>query len=165
MRNFYLKLVGLVALLGLMTTLAFRPAAAPAAGGTVALKLNGKAYSLVPTSRYLTMGTANIHANLGAGDVSLAFYLPDNLKLPLRLTLGDAMASTSVIYTPDNAQAGKFFYWSSKGTLTVTRYDAATRTVSGTFSCTGQLRKNLKDVPGSTVQLTDGRFDNVQLVK
>jgi hypothetical protein len=150
-----------MALLLLSVTLAFRPVGA----GTVALKVNGKAYSLVPYSQYLTMGTVNIRANLGAGDVSLAFYLPDNPKLPLRLPLGDAGASTSIIYTPDNAQAGKNFYWSSKGTLTLTRYDAATRTVSGTFNCTGQLRKNLKDVPGSTLQLTDGRFDNVQLNK
>jgi hypothetical protein len=165
MQNTPLKLIAPAALFVLLATLAFRPAAAPVAAGTVALKLNGKAYSLAPSSQFLTMGTANIRAGLGAGEVSLAFHLPDNPKLPLRLPLGDAMASTSVIYTPDNAQAGKLFYWSSKGTLTITRYEAASRTVSGTFSCTGQMRKNLKDVPGSTVQITDGRFDNVQLNK
>jgi hypothetical protein len=164
MQKLYLKLSSLAALLALLTTLAFRPATG-AGSGTVAFKLNGKPYSLVPNSTTLMMGTANIQAPLGAGLLSVAFGLPDNPKLPLSRTLGEPMASNIVMYTPDNAQAGKFFYWSSKGTITVTKYNAATRTISGTFSCTGQLRKDLKDVPGSTVQLADGRFDNVFLGK
>jgi hypothetical protein len=148
----------------LLALLSFKPVAPPAAG-SMRFKLSGKPYSLAlePYCCNRTKGVASVSARMGAGEIRLAFSLPENPKLPLSYPLGEATAATTVMYYPDTNKAGKLFYWSSKGTLTVTKYDAATRTISGTFSCTGQLRQNLKDVPGSTLQITDGVFTNATL--
>jgi hypothetical protein len=142
----------------------FRPAA-PVAANSFSAKIDGKALTGRPgyNTCLLYMNALNLGGNMADGSHVMVEILPASFpKLPVTLAAagGNLEKYAKIFYYPKGLKDPMNMYTSvgSSGTVTVTRYDAASRSIVGTFS--GQLVRG----PGSkaaskTVQLTDGRFD------
>ncbi|GAA4374012.1 hypothetical protein [Hymenobacter koreensis] len=137
----------------------------PAPPSTFGAKVDGKALTGNPGSNncLLMMNALNVGANMADGSYVTVEIMPAAFpKLPVTLSAsgGSLEKYAKIFYYPKGIKDAMNMYTSvgSTGTVTITRYNAAARTIAGTFS--GQLVRG----PGSkatvkTVQLTDGRFD------
>ncbi|UYZ61001.1 hypothetical protein [Hymenobacter latericus] len=138
-------------------------AAAPA--NTFSVKVNGKSLTGKPgfNTCILMMNALNLGGNLADGSHVMIEIMPASFpEVPATLPLGvQSMEKyAKVFYYPKGTQDALNYYVSTKGgTLTITRYDAATRTIAGSFGGKLVRVKGLGEVPSDVVQLTDGRFD------
>jgi hypothetical protein len=139
--------------------------AASAPTASFGAKIDGKALTGAPGPKdcLLMMNALNLGGSLSDGSYVMVEIMPAAFpKLPVTLPAsgGNLEKYAKIFYYPKGIKDAMNMYTSvgSTGTVTVTRYNAASRTIAGTFS--GQLMRG----PGSkaatkTVQLTDGRFE------
>jgi len=148
----------------LLTGAHFKPAA-PVAANTFSAKIDGKALSgrPGPNTCILYMNALNLGGNMTDGSHVMVEIMPASFpKLPVTLAAagGNLDKYAKIFYYPKGMKDAMNMYTSvgSGGTVTITRYDAASRSIEGTFS--GQLMRG----PGNkatakTVQLSEGRFN------
>lgn len=148
----------------LLSTTSFRPVPL-AAANTFSLKVNGKALSGKPgfNTCLLMMNALSLGGPLADGSYVNIEIMPAAFpKLPATLPLGVQSLEkyVKIFYYPKGIKDATNYYISSKGgTLTVTGYNAAARTISGTFTGKVVRLKGTSEVPSDFLQLTDGKFD------
>ncbi|KUG09686.1 hypothetical protein [Solirubrum puertoriconensis] len=148
----------------LLTVFGFR-AEPPAATNTFSVKVNGKALTGKPgfNTCILMMNALTLGGDMADGSHVMVEIMPASFPtLPTTLPMGVQSVEkfVKVFYYPKGTKDALNYYTSVKGgTLTVTRYDAATRTIAGSFSGKLVRVKGMGEVPSDNLQLTDGRFD------
>lgn len=148
----------------LVAAFGFRPAA-PAPTNTFSAKVAGKALTGKPgyNTCLLMMNALNLGGDLAGGSHVMLEIMPAAFpKLPATLPLGAQGLEkyAKIYYYPKGTRdALNYYVATTGGSITITRYDAATRSIAGTFSGKLVRVKGLGEVPSDVIQLTDGRFD------
>jgi hypothetical protein len=155
----------LAALFGLLVSLS-----ATTAPGTFTFSVNGTpvASKVSPASTFTMMNVITLTAETPKVDLMLEIYRKDFPKLPLTIPIDGTSTNAKGFYYPEKMLPGtKPYFIAKSGTLTITRYDAATRTISGTFSFKGERfdPMKLKSFPGDNVSVTNGVFESVTFKK
>lgn len=139
----------------------------PAAGKrSLTYAIDGKSKSGDPSNAYILeqFGEKSlyIHARDGKEEVALTINARKLGKLPVTLRISDsakAQPDFVAVYYPE----GNFkpFYQGRTGSVTVTKYDEAGKTVSGTFEFSAVFFENYREVAGKTLKISQGKFENV----
>lgn len=158
----------LTRLAALLTLLAFLSAAT--APGSFTFSVNGVPVpaKVSPASTFTMMNVITLTAETPKVDLMLEIYRKRFPTLPVTIPLDGTTDNAKGFYFPEKMLPGtKPYYLSRSGTLTITRYDAASRTISGTFSFKGERfdPNTIKSFPGENVEVTNGSFDNVTFKK
>jgi len=143
--------------------------AAPAPG-SFPYSVNGSpvASKVSPASTFTMMNVITLTAETPKVDLMLEIYRKDLAKVPVTFPIDGTTDNVKGFYYPEKMLPGtKPYYVAKSGTLTITRYDAATRTISGTFSFKGERfdPMKLKATPGDVVTITNGTFEQVTFKK
>lgn len=122
-----------------------------------------------PASCVLMMKVFTLVAGTPKTDLMLEIYRDNFPTLPAAIPLDGTSANAKGFYYPQKMlpATDKPYYVSTGGTLTVTRFDPAARTLSGTFSFKAQKfdPKLLQSVPGDVVEITNRAFEGVSYRK
>jgi hypothetical protein len=144
---------------------------AQSAPAPLSFSLDGKPVTGTVVSAISYGGNLDVEFKTSLG-TKLTLEIYRNTFSPLPFVVGFDEGKSNEV----REKVGKFFYFDNaagsaapyfapgKGTITITAFNAATKTVSGTFAFT--LKRTGFDLPqaerGKTVALTAGRFTNVK---
>lgn len=121
-----------------------------------------------PASCFVMMKVITLTAASPKVDLMLEIYRDKFTTLPVTLPIDGTTNNVKGFYFPEKMLPGtKPYYLSRSGTLTITHFDAATRTISGTFSFKGERFDpvTLKSFPGENIDITNGSFEGVLFKK